>query len=97
MSEDIGKVEYRVRKVERYIVTRYHEGPQGRTGGCEVKGEYDSADVAFEVGYALAKSEHERLGWTLDDERIQYPQHPNDPNVSKSIITAPVNSEERSL
>lgn len=36
-------------------------------------GEYDNADVAYQVGYALCKAEHDRLGWPIDDERIKYP------------------------
>jgi hypothetical protein len=72
----IGKVEYRVREIKRYIVTRYHEGEGGLTGGTEQKGEYANADVAYEVGYALAKAEHQQLGWPVGDERITYPTKP---------------------
>ena len=68
------KVEYRVRPVTRYVVTRYHESESGRTGGVETKGEYDNADVAYQVAYALAKQEHETLGYPVGDERIIYPQ-----------------------
>lgn len=66
------KIEYRVRKVERYFVTRYHE--TGKTGGSETRGEYDNPEVAHEVAYALCKAEHDRLGWEPGDERIQYPR-----------------------
>lgn len=81
MSE-LNKVEYRVRKVERYIVTRHHESPdsrsggteqKGESGGTEQKGEYDNAEMAHEVAYALCAEEHRRLGWALDDPRITYP------------------------
>lgn len=75
---DLIKVEYRVREITRYVVTRYHEG--SHTGGVETKGEYDNATVAHEVAYALCKAEHEQLGWPLDDERIQYPR--NDANAT---------------
>lgn len=71
---DIGKIEYRVRPVTRYVVTRYYESVDGRAGGVETKGEYENAQVAYEVGYALCKAEHERLGLPLDDARIQYPR-----------------------
>lgn len=64
-------VEYRVRPVTRYIVTRFHSDAQ--SGGCETKGEFDSADAAYQVGYALAKDEHQRLGYPVGDERIKYP------------------------
>ena len=66
------KVEYRVRPVTRYIVTRYHEDEVG-LAGCDFKGEYGSEEVAYEVGYALAKEEHQRLGYPPGDERIKYP------------------------
>ncbi len=65
------KVEYRVRPVTRFIVTRYHQGEN--SGGVETKGEFDSANVAHQVAYALAKEEHQRLGYPIGDERIQYP------------------------
>lgn len=76
---DITKVEYRIRPVTRYVVTRYHE--QGLHGqyvgaGSEQKGEFDNADTAYAVGYALAKHEHEQLGWPVGDERITYPSNP---------------------
>lgn len=71
---DLGKVEYRVRKVERYIVTRYHETEGATTGGTETKGEFDNQDIAHEVAYALCADEHKRLGWPIDDYRIQYPK-----------------------
>jgi len=77
------KIEYRVRPVTRFIITRY-EGTTDEDGNSDGsvagRGEYDNADTAFEVAYALCKAEHDRLGWPLDDERIQYPRHPNDLN-----------------
>lgn len=73
----IGKVEYRVRLVTRYVVTRYHENEGGHTGGSETKGEYENADMAYEVAYALASDEHRRLEWPVGDMRMQYPRHPN--------------------
>jgi hypothetical protein len=30
--------------------------------------------MAYAVGYALCKAEHDRLGWPPADERIQYPK-----------------------
>lgn len=72
MSE-MTKVEYRVRKVERHIVTRYHECADGEAG-VDTKGEYENPEVAHEVAYALCSAEHDRLGWPVADERIQYPR-----------------------
>lgn len=68
----IDTIEYRVRKVERFVVTRFEAGEMG--SGCEEKGEYDNENVAYEVSYALCKAEHDRLGWPIGDERIQYPR-----------------------
>ncbi len=67
-------IEYRVRPVTRYVVTRYeNQGEQG-TAAVRTLGEYDNQTVAQEVGYALCKAEHERLGWGPGDMRIIYPQ-----------------------
>ena len=73
----ITKLEYRVRKVERYIITRYEEDDEGGAASS-VRGEYESADQAWETAYALCQLEHEKhLGWPIDDPRVQYPRHPN--------------------
>ena len=71
------ELEFRVRPVTRYIVTRYAKanGPGHDAMSLECRGEYENADVAFEVGYALCKAEHDKLGWPPGDMRIQYPQH----------------------
>lgn len=72
-------VEYRVREVKRFIVTRYeHEvfdsGMEtGSTGSQQLTGEYPNWDTAYAVGYALCKAEHDRLGYGVGDVRIQYP------------------------
>jgi hypothetical protein len=65
-------IEYRVRPVTRYVVTRYEKVDEG-SGGVRTLGEYDNQEVAQEVGYALCKAEHERLGWAPGDPRIIYP------------------------
>lgn len=75
-TKDFGKVEYAVKPIIRYMITRYHELPNDEGAGCETRGEYDNPDVAWEVAYALCKQEHERLGYEPDDMRIQYPSHP---------------------
>ncbi len=72
-------IEYRIRPVTRYIVTRYYsiDHEDGRAeGGCEERGEFDHADTAYSVAYALCKQEHEQHGWPIGDERILYPKHP---------------------
>lgn len=73
------KLEYRVRPVTRYIVTKYEETDAG--SGVVTVGEYDNADVAYEVCTAIAKTEHARLGWPINDDRILYPEHPDHLNA----------------
>lgn len=73
-------IEYKVRPVTRYVITRFEtSGPDenGRgSGSSEAKGEYDNQDVAYEVAYALCKQDHEKSGLPIGDERIQYPKRP---------------------
>jgi hypothetical protein len=71
------KIEYKVRPITRYVVTRYEQSDCGRVGNSTTKGEYDNANVAHEVAYALCSAEHEALGWDIADERIQYPRPEN--------------------
>ena len=72
MTEEVKElVENRVREVKRYVVTRFEQS--GREGSSSVHGEFDNFDVAYQVGYALCKAEHDRLGYPPCDERIQYP------------------------
>jgi len=75
---DWGRVEYRIKPITRYVVTRYEEGPDGKSGSVTERGTYDNADIAWEVGYAMCKLDHERMGYPLDDMRVRYPVHPND-------------------
>lgn len=77
-SEMETKIEYRVRPVTRYIVTRFEQeydpaGISASAGFTGEKGEFPNFDTAYAVAYALCKAEHERLGYPLDDERIKYP------------------------
>ena len=71
MQNDKTQLEYRVVKVDRYIVTRFTSNENG--GSVQQRGEFDNSDVAHEVAYALCKREHEFLGWDMGDMRIQYP------------------------
>ena len=75
------KIEYKVRPVTRYIVTRYHseviENSQTISrahGGCDTKGEFDNYDTAYAVAYALAKAEQEALGLSPFDETVMFPE-----------------------
>ena len=71
MSE---RVEFKLREKMRYIVTKFVEAEDGKSGSSVVIGEYPSEEVAFEVAYALAEQERINRGYSADDERIQYPK-----------------------
>jgi hypothetical protein len=73
----VEKIEYRVRPVTRYVVTRYELTETSNGGSVQGRGEYENAQTAYEVAYALCRAEHERLGWPFGDERIQYPRDPS--------------------
>ena len=66
-------IEYRVKPVTRYIVTRY-ERWEGGPDVVRSLGEYPTYQQAYEVGYALAKAEHEQHGWLPGDGRMRYPE-----------------------
>lgn len=66
------RIEYSIRPITRYAVHRYEEGD--KVVGSSTRGEYDNMGTAYEVGYALCKAEHDKLGYPPTDERIQYPQ-----------------------
>jgi hypothetical protein len=76
MTEELELIEYRVRPVTRFVITRFEKSVtvNERCSACsDTRGEYDNADTAYDVAYALAKADHERMGWPIGDERIQYP------------------------
>jgi len=68
--------EFRVRPVTRYIVTSFHRSEDGALCDGRSHGEFDNDATAYEVAYALCAASHERLGYPLDDMRIQYPERP---------------------
>lgn len=84
-SEFLKKVEYRVKPITRYVVTRYEEGtdesieegPKSWSGTTE-RGNFDNFITAFEVASSLCGAEHASLGWPVDDDRMQYPKIPHD-------------------
>ncbi len=72
-------IEYRVKPVTRYIVTRYGESDnQTEPTVRQIGGEHDNAEVAYQVGYALARQEAENLGYDPGDDRLKYPEHPGE-------------------
>lgn len=67
-------IEYRVKRVERFIVTRYEEAKESGTASVRQVGkEFDSFDTAYEVGYALARADQERLGLSTGDDGVIFP------------------------
>lgn len=71
-----SKVEYRVRPITRYIVTRHVD--TGNTGSTTERGQFDNYQTAYDVAYAMCKLEHDMEGSEPDDERFQYPKHSQD-------------------
>ena len=78
-------IEYRVKPVTRYIVTRYErvEGDMANTRGL---GEFPTYQQAYDIGYALAKSEHEQRGWPAGDMRMRYPEMLPEPVVGRTPV-----------
>lgn len=73
------KVEYRVRPVTRYVVTRYEECLNA--GWLSTKGIYDNGEIAYQVAYALCQSEHNASGEPLGSENFVYPAIPDGVSV----------------
>jgi hypothetical protein len=65
-------VEYRVRPVTRYMVTRWFS--EGVAGGVEPRGVFENAETAHAVAYALCKAEHDAAGTAPDDPNFVYPK-----------------------
>jgi hypothetical protein len=84
------KVEYKVREIKRYIVTRYEESDDSKSGSCTQRGEFDNFDTAYHVGYAMAKLEHEKLGYPPGDMRVIYPESES-PTSHEKLINHMVN------
>jgi hypothetical protein len=68
------KIEYKVRPVTRYIVTKYEESDNG--GSCSQQGEYNNGESAYLVAYALAQADARRLGLPPGDETVMFPEIP---------------------
>lgn len=96
----LGKrVEYRVKLVTRYVVTKFEAdvepegyGSAGTQKVKQVSGEYPNWDMAYAVAYALCKADHQRLGYEPCDMRIQYPV--SAPNGTEMSLDPAFHSEE---
>jgi hypothetical protein len=85
---DIGKIEYKLRAVTRYVVTRYQEDCAGTTGASSQMGEYENQEVAYEVAYALARAEHTKFGWPPGDMRMIYPAKSDGTILASNALNA---------
>lgn len=68
-------IEYRIKPVVRYYITR-HEQTENAGSTQHIGSEYSSGEVAFEVAYALAHAEAERLGLAPGSMNLIYPTQP---------------------
>lgn len=68
------KVDYRVRPVTRYVVTRWEDGDN--SCGSEQRGTFDNFQTAHEVAYALCKAEHDASDAAIDSAEFMYPLIP---------------------
>jgi len=82
-------IEYRVRPVTRYVVTRYesevHENGAESCGSCQTKGEFDNHEIAYQVGYALAKDEADRIGLPPGDMCMIFPEYAGATPLAQSL------------
>lgn len=80
------QIEYRVRPVTRFVVTKCTQD-EDRSGSVGTCGEYDNADVAYDVGYALAKADADRFGLPPGDASVMFPARLDLAEVSGGLRT----------
>ena len=66
-------IEYKVRPVTRYIVTRYES--EENSGASSTCGEFAQESLALQVGFALAKNDLDRYGFD-GRAKIAFPDFP---------------------
>lgn len=81
---DMKKVEYKVRPITRYVITRYEE--IGNAGRSEQRGVYDNGEIAYQVAYALCKMEHDQSGEPVGSTNFIYPSIPEGVSVMPEPI-----------
>lgn len=67
------KIEYKIRPVTRFVVTRFEQDADGMRE-CTTRGEFDNEQVAYDVGYALAKLDADNLKLPPDDMTVIFPE-----------------------
>ncbi len=80
-------IEYRVKRVERFIVTR-HEDTGTTVATRQIGKEFDHFETAFEVATALARAEQERLGLPPGDGGVIFPNAEND--FARGLVYRPL-------
>ena len=88
--ETVRKVEYKVRPVTRYIVTRFEcqesaDGNSGSAGMSTQHGVFDNGSTAYQVAYALCRREHELSGEPIDSTNYKYPNIPEGVSVHPNV------------
>lgn len=91
----MNQIEYRVREVTRFIVTRYEtEPPKSASASRGISsqiGEYASGETAYEVAYALARAEAAALDLPPGDMGVIFPSPINGnarpPGSEPAVIT----------
>ena len=73
-------VEYRVRPITRYIVTRYEATDQ--SGSSTQHGTFEDGETAYHVAYALCRAEHDKSGEPVDSQKFIYPKMPTGVDIS---------------
>ena len=82
------KVEYRVRSVTKYIVTRYEES--GNADGLAVcagstqHGTFENGETAYHVARALCRQEHVASGEPVGSMNFIYPNIPDGVSIMQS-------------
>lgn len=85
-------IEYRVRPVTRYVLTRFEsmEDAEGKgCGGSVGLGEYQRADTAFHIGCALARDENKPSPIQGETKEVKFPEHPDHPNPNYGFEVRP--------
>ena len=72
-------VEYRVKEIKRYIVTRCESNDD--SASVAQIGEYPSGETAYAVGYALCRQDHEKSGEPVGSTNFIYPTIPDGTSV----------------
>jgi hypothetical protein len=73
-------IEYRIKRVERFIVTRHERSDDPKIAGPngvvrQMGREFDNFETAYEVGYALARQDQEKLGLMPGDDGVIFPSN----------------------